>query len=98
MVVEVWGLGGAGGIGVIRQTVRGKGTEADFVRKGEKIRTGEAVIGTTVVGGLREDVRGAPAQGYGLGFANSMEIVRAISAGDFIEKIGIGIPGYIISL
>ena len=91
--------GGSGlGIGIVSESVGGKGGEAYLIGAVVNVGATQAVIGTGKVGGIRKDIGGTPAKGNRLILSQGVKVTRGVGAGNFIEKISFGISRNRITL
>ena len=84
----VLGQRGGLGIGVIGQAVRGKGCQADFFGKVEKIRPGQVVVGSGEIRGIRKNVGSPPVHRDGVPFREGVEVAGRVGEDEFIQEIG----------
>ena len=91
MVIIVLRDLGVGCVRVVGEAIGGKRSQANFVGAVENVGARQVVVGSGKFRWVRKNIGGPPAEGDGLIIGQGVKVVGGVSAGDFIQEIGLGI-------
>ena len=79
------------GVGVVGKAIGGKRSDGYLVGAVENVGARQVVVGSGKFRWVRKNIGGPPAERDGLSIGQGVKVVGGVSAGDFIQEIGLGI-------